>query len=155
LNAEGTHRPRLAERDDYIVVISLREIRSRRSMVLQPAIETEDDLPEFEWNFAAPAGMRNERGSRSVRGAHRPRLAERDDYITAGLRDKGAPSPARGIGIYTSSFPGSAWERRVPQAPPAVCVFIDPIRRQSRQSLDVSAFPGGAWERANLRWNPG
>ena len=51
-------------------------------------------------------------------------------------------------GTAHSSFPGSAWERAVWQAPPADsfhCLNCP----DSRQSLEGSAFPGGAWERAS------
>jgi hypothetical protein len=44
-------------------------------------------------------------------------------HFTETLRPHPGPLP-EGIGIYATSFPGSARERRVSQAPPAVSVFI-------------------------------
>ena len=47
------------------------------------------------------------------------------------------------------SFPGSAWERTVFEAPPRSCLLLSlPLagRDLSRRSLHGSGFPGGAWE---------
>src|SRR5262249_49266382 len=54
------------------------------------------------------------------------------------------PLLPRGVGLRSTavrflSFPGSAWERAVLEAPPPLAF--------GRQSLAGSAFPGGAWER--------